>query len=58
MNDEEHTLLMLRGLVASMPKDEQEKVQAAYDRIRALETELGAPVIVAVALIGAEEAAK
>ena len=50
---------MLRGTVASLPKETQDKIQGAYDRIRAMEAESDQGVVIlAVALIGAEEAAK
>jgi len=59
VNEYEQTLLMLRGTVASLPKETQDKIQGAYDRIRAMEAESDQGVVIlAVALIGAEEAAK
>jgi hypothetical protein len=59
MSDEEHTLLLIRGTIASFPLEEISKFEDAYSRIRRLEAEFGREAfLLAIALIGAEEAAK
>lgn len=58
MSEDEHTLLLLRGAVASLPKEDQDKVKLAYDRVRAVIEEVGPMTILAIGLIAAEEAAR
>ncbi len=59
MSEYEDTLLMMHGVVASMPEKEQQRIKEAYTRIREMETELSSTaVLMAVSIIGAEESAK
>jgi hypothetical protein len=59
MTEDEQTVLIILGVIACLPADEQKQVKGACDRIRALRIEVGEkPFLLAIGLIGAEEAAK
>lgn len=45
MSEEEHTLLLIRGSVASLSKEQQDKVRQVYDRIRGMESEIGSEAV-------------
>ena len=56
---EEAEVLMIRGYLASLPNEQKLKINAAYDKIVALDGEFGEDVArMAIALRGAELAAK
>jgi hypothetical protein len=59
MTEDQQTVLLFRGTIASLPAEGQKQVKDAYDRIQAMRTEVGEQTfLLAVGLIGAEEAAK
>jgi len=58
MSDEEKQLIILRGIIASMPAGEQLKVKQAEAELRAVVLKHGDHGLLAAALICAEEAAK
>ena len=58
MTDEQETVLLIRGAIASMEEEDRTLTTAAYGRIIALEVEYGqVNTRMAVALRGAELAA-
>lgn len=57
MTAEQQTVVMIRGVIASLPADEKAKVDKAVAEIRELMTQLGEHSYMAIALIGAEIAA-
>ena len=52
------TLLIVRGSIASLPAEQQQKVAVIADQIRDLVLKNGDEGALALALVGAEEAAK
>ncbi|MFP5473069.1 MAG: hypothetical protein ACLGJD_05465 [Gammaproteobacteria bacterium] len=58
MSEEEHALLLIRGAIAGLPEDDRAKVEAAAAELRALIEVHGEHGFMAVALVGAEMAAK
>lgn len=58
MTDEEQTLLLLRGVVAGMPEDDQIRVKAIAETFRNALKVGGEHAVVALSLVGAEQAAK
>lgn len=55
MTHDEETVLLFKGLIASLPKDQQKNVHQCLDVIRKLLTDYpGGEAVVAVGLIGAE----
>lgn len=58
MTDEEQTLLLLRGVVAGMPEDDQIRVKAIAETFRNALKAGGEHAVVALSLVGAEQAAK
>lgn len=57
MTDEEQTLLLVRGAIATMPEEEQQKVRAAYIALKSAVQEHGDSGVCALVLLGAETAA-
>ncbi|MDN7790462.1 hypothetical protein QZM66_23130 [Burkholderia contaminans] len=51
-------LMMIRGMVAMMPADQQEKVESALAELRAVLKQHGEPGMLALAIAGAEVAAQ
>ncbi len=59
MTADQETVLMIRGSIASLPDEDQKKVNQVVSRILMLEIEFGTQALqFAVALIGSELAAK
>jgi hypothetical protein len=58
MTDEEQTLLLIRGTVAGMPEDDQIKVKAIAETFRNALKAGGGHASLALALVGAEQAAQ
>jgi hypothetical protein len=58
MTSEEHTLLLIRGHIASLPKELQAKIETAAIKLREGLTAGGDAAAMALALVGAELAAK
>lgn len=57
MTDDEQTLLLIRGHIAGMPEEDQARVKAIAEDIRNVLKVGGAHASMALALIGAEQAA-
>lgn len=55
---ENAALLVIKGIIFDLPKDDQDKIAEAAAKINAIVTEYEAAGIMAVALIGAEMAAQ
>lgn len=55
MTDEEQTLLLIRGQIASLPEDEQIRVKAIAETFRNALKAGGDHALVALALVGAEQ---
>lgn len=55
MTDEEQTLLLIRGQIASLPEDEQIRVKAIAETFRNALKSGGDHALVALALVGAEQ---
>lgn len=58
MSAERAQLLMLRGVIAEMPPEDQAKVSECADKVRAVMAEHGQHGLLGVVLVAAEEAAK
>ena len=58
MTPDQHALIMVRGSIASLPPEDQQKVAAAEKDFRELMKKHGEHAGFAVALIGAELAAE
>ena len=58
MTAEQMQLTMIRGMLVSLPAAEQAKVEECAQKIRALAAEYGDLGVGAVALVGAEIAAR
>lgn len=58
MKQEEMVVLMLKGAIGELEPDQKAHVEATAQRIRDVVTEAGELGIVALGLVGAEEAAK
>lgn len=58
MTAEEHQLILMRGLIASLPAGEQAKVTECADKLRSAVADAGEYGLVAIALVGAEHAVK
>jgi len=58
MTDEEQTLLMIRGTIASLPEEEQIRVKAIAETFRNALKAGGGYASIALALVGAEQAAQ
>lgn len=54
MTEEQQTLLMLKGTVASMAEDDRRRVEAAAADLREMVMIYGDHGIIALALVGAE----
>lgn len=54
MTEEQQTLLMLKGTVASMAEDDRRRVEAAAADLREMVKIYGDHGIIALALVGAE----
>jgi hypothetical protein len=55
MKRDEETVLLFKGLIASLPTDQQQNVQVCVDAIRKLLSDYpGGEATVAIGLIGAE----
>lgn len=50
-------LYMMRGMVASLPKEQQELIESAAGKIRTLAADLGEPGTLGIALVAMELAA-
>lgn len=58
MTNDQMTALAVKGLVATLPKDEQSKVQTVIDRFEEMKRELGeTSVVMAIAVLGSTLAA-
>ena len=57
MNQEEQVVLLIKGVISEMPKENQELVYACADTIRTLILDCGEEGRIACALVGAELAA-
>lgn len=51
-------LLLIRGAIASMEPEEQEKIKACAEELRAAVAKYGDAGFIALTLVGSEEAAK
>ncbi len=58
MNEEEQTLLVIRGTIAGMPEDDQIRVKSIAQTLRNVLEAGGAHAQLALALVGAEQAAQ
>ena len=58
MTEDEQIVLTLRGLISTMPETDQAKVRECYTKIKDLMIQYGDHGSAAVALLGAELAAK
>lgn len=58
MSPEENTLIMIRGVIASLPAGERAQVEAAVAEFRQQVEKHGDAALIAIALLGAEQAAK
>lgn len=58
MRNEEVTLMLIRGLIASMSQREQEQVNGVADQLRTLIIQHGDAGVIAMTLVAGEEAAK
>ncbi|MFA5936519.1 MAG: hypothetical protein WC822_01430 [Candidatus Paceibacterota bacterium] len=54
MKQDELILLMMRGLVAGLPAEQQKKVTECIEKIRSLVKEYGDDGVIACQLVGAE----
>jgi len=57
MTNEEETVLMIRGAIASMSPEEQGRIKDAIEEIKRVRATYGDAADMAIALIGAEMAA-
>jgi hypothetical protein len=55
MTQEEELVYTIKGVIASMNKEDQEKVQTAYDRIKVILDQTSYHGLTALALLGAEQ---
>ena len=58
MSQEQDTLWTIKGLIGELPEDRQRAITESYTKIKAIVTEYRDEGEIAVALIGAELAAK
>ena len=58
MTNEQQTLLLIKGTIASLPADQQQKVAECADQLRKLMADNPPHGLMAVALVGAELAAE
>ena len=58
MSQEQDTLWMIKGMIGDLPEDLQCAVTESYNKIKAIMTEYGDEGEIAIALLGAELAAK
>lgn len=58
MTDEEQTLLLIRGTIAGMSEDDQIRVKSIAETIRNVLKAGGGHAAMALALVGAEQAAQ
>lgn len=54
MNSERATLLLVRGALSELPQEQQDAVNAAHEKLKAIVTEAGDVGLLALALLGAE----
>ena len=58
MNTQAMQVIMVRGVIAGLPKEDQEKAEACYLELKEIVDRHGNYGIMALALIGAEVAAR
>lgn len=58
MTTEEETVLMIKGTIADMPADRQQKIKAIADMLRWIVAADAEHALIAMGLVGAELAAK
>ena len=58
MTPEEETVLMIKGTIADMPAEKQQKIKAIADMLRWIVAADADNALVAMGLVGAELAAK
>jgi hypothetical protein len=58
VSQEEETLWMIKGLIGALPIERLQKVTESYTKIKTIMSEYGDDSVIALALLGAELAAK
>ena len=58
MSQEQDTLWMIKGIIGDLPEDRRDKIMESYNKMKAIMTEYEDDGEVAIALLGAELAAK
>ena len=58
MSQEQDTLWMIKGIIGDLPEDRRKAIIESYNKIKAIMAEYKEDGVIAVALLGAELAAK